>query len=102
MIKLKPEDYQVSPYDVVDYLNDEKDIAAYLNAALADGNPTIIASALGDVARARGMQKISKTTGLNRGNLYQSLTKNGDPKLSTLSKLLKSLDLTLSVTPSSH
>jgi len=40
-------------YDVVNYLQTEDDIAAYLDAVMEDGDPALIASALGDVARAR-------------------------------------------------
>jgi DNA-binding phage protein len=43
----------LSPYDTADYLKTEGDIAAYLNAVMEDGDPELIAAALGDVARAR-------------------------------------------------
>jgi probable addiction module antidote protein len=98
-IQLKPEDFEVSPFDMADYLHDEKDISAYLNEVFADGDPALIASALGDVVRAKGMLKTAKAAKLNRGSLYTSLTKQGDPKISTVSKLIKSLGLSLTVTP---
>jgi probable addiction module antidote protein len=45
------------------------------------------------------MLAVAKATGLNRSNLYQSLTKQGDPKISTVSKLIKSFGLSLAVVP---
>lgn len=45
-----------SRYDTADYLKDEDDIAAYLDAVMEDGDPALIAAALGDVARARNLR----------------------------------------------
>ena len=43
------------PFDVANYLNDEEDIAAYLQATMEDGGPALLAAALGDIARVRGI-----------------------------------------------
>ena len=63
-VKLK-----AKPWDVVDHLKTERDIAGYLEAAFEDGDPTLIAAALGDVARAKGMMEISRQTGVSRAVL---------------------------------
>lgn len=42
-------------YDAAEFLESDEDIAAYLNAALDDGDPVLVSAALGDIARARGM-----------------------------------------------
>lgn len=42
-----------SRYDTADYLKTDEDIAAYLEAVMEDGDPALIAAALGDVARAQ-------------------------------------------------
>ena len=51
------------PFDMVNYLNDEGDVAAYLQAVMEDGDPALLAAALGDIARARGMAQLAKDTG---------------------------------------
>lgn len=44
-----------SQYDSANYLRDEQDAKAYLEAALEDGDPTVIATALANVDRANAM-----------------------------------------------
>lgn len=75
-------------YDVANYLDSDDMIAVYLDAALASGDTSRIAEALGDVARARGMTKIAKATGLAREQLYKSLSATGKPELSTVLKVM--------------
>ena len=99
--KLKSEDFKVSRWDAADYLETPEDVNAYLNEVLLDGDPALIASALGDIARSKGMTSVSKATGLNRANLYQSLNKQGDPKISTVSKLIHSFGFSLTAIPRS-
>lgn len=82
-------------WDAADHLNTVEDMAAYLEAALEDGDPALFAAALGDVARAKGMTKISLDTGLGRESLYKSLSPNGNPEFATVLKVLQSLGLTL-------
>jgi probable addiction module antidote protein len=90
----------IKPYDTADFLETPEDIYYYLNEVLADGDPTLIADALGNIARCKGMTAIAKKTGLNRSNLYHSLNKNGDPQISTVTKLIKSFGFTLIAVPS--
>ena len=75
-------------YDVVDYLESDEMIAVYLDAAFESSDTSRIAEALGDVARARGMTKIAKATGLAREQLYKTLSAAGKPELSTVLKVL--------------
>jgi len=67
------------PLDVSNYLKDEADIAAYLQVATEDGDPALLAAALGDIARARGMTQLARDTGLSRESLYKSLSGEGAP-----------------------
>ena len=53
-----------APFDAADYLDNEKVIAEYLNAALEDENPDVFLIAVGDVAKARGMAQLAKDTGV--------------------------------------
>ena len=82
-------------YDSADYLKTKRDMAAYLEAALEDGNPQVIATALGNIARAKGMSQISKETGLNREALYRALSPEGNPTLATFLQVVHSLGLQL-------
>ncbi|MGZ5866282.1 MAG: addiction module antidote protein [Xanthobacteraceae bacterium] len=75
-------------YDVANYLDSDEMIAAYLDAAFESGDTSRIAEALCDVARARGMTKIAKATGLAREQLYKTLSANGKPELSTVLKVM--------------
>ena len=89
-----------SRYDTADYLKSEEDMAAYLEACLeeAPDDPAFIASALGTIARARGMADLAKQTGLTREGLYNSLSKDGNPSLGTVMKVMKALGLRLTAT----
>ncbi len=88
-----------STWDVTEHLQDEASIAAYIEAVLEDGDPALIAAAIGDVARARGMAQIAQETGRSRESLYRALSQQGNPQLDTLVGVLKALGLRLSVKP---
>lgn len=86
-------------YDTAAYLKDEEEIAAYLEAALEDGDPRVIAAALGDIARARGMTQLAREAGLGRESLYKALSPDGNPEFSTVLKVVRALGLKLHATP---
>lgn len=90
---------ETTKWDAADYLDSPEMIAAYVEAVVEDGDPALIAAALGDIARSKGMTEIAKKTGITREGLYKALSAEGDPKLSTFLGVLKSLGLTLSVKP---
>lgn len=81
------------PYDSADFLDSPDAIAAYIEAAFEDGDPTVITHALGVVARAKGMSDLARSAGVTREALYKALTAEGDPKLSTFIGVLKALGL---------
>ncbi|WP_180898518.1 addiction module antidote protein [Martelella soudanensis] len=93
---------ELTPFDAAGYLETPEDIAFYLEAVLEDGDPALIAAALGDVARSKGMSAVSRRAGVTREALYKALSENGDPKLSTLIGVLKALGLQLAVRPENH
>ena len=74
-------------------------MAAYLEAALKEGEPSLVA-ALGDIARARGMTKLARETGLGRESLYKALSQSGNPEFSTIMKVVEALGLRLHASPS--
>jgi probable addiction module antidote protein len=88
-------------YDVADHLRTPKEMAAYLEACLAecDGDPSFVAKALGDIARAKGMSVLARETGLGRESLYKALSADGNPQLGTVLKVARALGLELSVRP---
>ena len=53
-------------WDPADYLEDASDVVAYLEAALEDGDLQVIAAALGDVVRSKGMTAVAARPGLGR------------------------------------
>ncbi len=91
--------HKTRPYDAAEYLKTEEDMAAYLQAALADGDPAIVVHALGNIARARGMSQIARETGLRRESLYKALSPDGNPEFATVLKVVKALGLQLHAEP---
>lgn len=85
-------------WDVAEHLKTEEDMAAYLEAALEDGDPKLVSAALGDIARAKGMTQIARETGLGRESLYKTLSPEGNPELTTLLKVVHALGLQLHAT----
>ncbi len=82
-------------WDVAEHLKTKKDMAAYLEAVLEDGDPALIAAALGDIARAKGIAKIARETGLGRESLYKALSPDGNPEFATVLKVVRALGLRL-------
>ncbi len=89
----------IKPFDAAEYLIDEQHIESYLEAAFEEGDPALIASAIGDIARARNMTAIAKDSGLTRETIYRAFSKDGNPTLSTLSAVVKALGFQLSIKP---
>jgi probable addiction module antidote protein len=85
------------PWDSAEYLKTDEDIASYLEAVFDDGDPALISHALGVVARAKGMTQIAQAAGLGRESLYKALSPDGNPELSTVSKVMRALGLKLKV-----
>ncbi|BAG01294.1 addiction module antidote protein [Microcystis aeruginosa] len=81
---------QTYPWDAADHLKTKENIAAYLEAALEEGDPSLVVAALGDIARE---------TGLGRESLYKSLSNQGNPEFATVLKVLPALGLRLQVVP---
>ena len=90
---------KASTFDVADYLDNPEIIAEYLSEAFLTADQGLIADAIGNVARAKGMSGIAQNTGLSREGLYKSFSVDGNPELSTTVKVLDSLDMELVVRP---
>lgn len=88
---------KISTWDASEYLETKEDIAAYLNAALEEGDPALLQVALGDVVKARGVSAIAREAGVGRESLYKSLSENGNPSWQTITKVLTALGLKIEV-----
>lgn len=88
---------KAAKWDASEHLETEADIAAYLNAALEDGDTSVIAAALGDIARVKGMTQLAKETGITRDGLYKALSPTGNPSFDTVQKVVRAFGLKLDV-----
>jgi probable addiction module antidote protein len=90
--------FKTCVWDPAEHLETEEDIAAYLDAAFEEGDPSLIAAALGDVARAKGMAQIARDAGLGRESLYKALSPDGNPEFATIMKVVNALGIKLHAT----
>jgi len=93
---------RMTKFDVSDYLTDEETIAEYLNLILAEGDQNLLLSAIGDIAKAKGMKEIADASGLGRESLYKALTPGAKPRFETIMKVLNVLGVNVSITPVRH
>lgn len=84
-------------YDVAEHLRTPEEMAAYLEACFeeAKGDAAFIAKALGDIARAKGMTRVARDSGLSRESLYKALSGERSPGFDTILKVITALGLKL-------
>lgn len=87
------------PFDAAEHLASEEDIAAYLTAVLEDNDAALLAAALGDIARARGMTQIARDAGLAREALYKALRPGSTPRFETIARVCNALGVRLVAQP---
>lgn len=90
---------ETNKWDIVDHLDSDEKIALFLEAVFEDGDPAVIAGAIGEVARARGMSQVAKDAGLSRENLYRALSEGGNPEFATILKVIRAIGYDLTVVP---
>jgi len=93
MAESKKPKTHTTTWDAADYLKSDEDIAQYLEAVFEDGDPALVAAALGDVARAKGMSQVARAAGLGRESLYKALSSSGNPEFATVLKVIRALGL---------
>lgn len=86
-------------FDITEYLEDDQAIAEYLTIVLEEDDPALLAAALGDIARARGMTEIAKASGLTREALYRALRENAQPRFDTINRVCHALGVKLVAQP---
>ncbi len=89
-------------FDAADYLHNEEACAQYLSLAMEDGDPQLLAAALGDIARSRGMSQVARDAGLTREGLYKALGPGGNPSFATVVKVIRALGMRFDVQPGRH
>ena len=84
-------------YDVAEHLRTPEEMAAYLEAVLEEsgGDASLVAKAIGDIARAKGMSQVAKDSGLSRESLYKALSGERSPGIDTILKVIKALGIRL-------
>jgi probable addiction module antidote protein len=86
--------------DLIEALKDPREAAAYLNAALEEGDRELFLLALRNVAEAHGgMAAVSEKANLNRESMYRMLSKKGNPEIKSILTLLHSMGLKMSIEP---
>jgi probable addiction module antidote protein len=80
-------------------LRDSEVAAEYLSEALEDGDTATVLMALRNIteAQADGVAGLAARTQLGRESMYKMLSRTGNPKLSTFTKVLRGLGLKLKV-----
>jgi probable addiction module antidote protein len=90
---------ELPEFDAAEYLNSEEDIAAYLTTVIEENDSSLLAAALGDIARARGMTQVAKDSGITREALYKALRPGSEPRFETVSRVCAALGVRLVAQP---
>jgi len=86
---------ELPEFDAAEYLDSDEAIADYLTQVLSENDGSLLAAALGDIARARGMSEIAASTGLAREALYKALRPGAQPRFDTVSRVCAALGVRL-------
>ncbi len=89
----------LSDFDASEYLDSEDAVAEYLTAIIEENDSSLLAAALGDIARARGMSEISRSSGITREALYKALRPKAQPRFETISRVCEALGVKLIAKP---
>jgi len=96
---------KVSSYqkDLIESLKDPSEAAAYLSAAIEEGDRAVFLLALRNVAEAHGgMAAVAKKANLSRESLYRMLSGKGNPEIKSLYALLRAIGLRLAIEAEPH
>jgi len=78
-------------WDAADYIETKEDVIEYLAVAMEEKDPVFLLTAIGDIARSKGMTQISRELNLDRKGLYKSFSHGGNPSFITVAKVLDNL-----------
>ena len=88
---------ETKPYNPFDHLLTQEDMSDYLTQAFLDDDPAVFVTALGHVAKAKGIAQLATDTGLNRESLYKALSGKTQPKWDTVHRIIKALNINLHI-----
>lgn len=86
---------ELPEFDAAECLNSEEDVAAYITTVLEEKDPALLATALGNIARSRGMTQVAKDSGITREALYKALRPGSEPRFDTVSRVCAALGVRL-------
>ncbi len=86
-------------FDITEHLDSEQAISEYLTIVLEENDAALLATALGDIAKARGMTEVAKSSGITREALYKALRPDSQPRFETISKVCQALGVKLCALP---
>ncbi len=81
--------------DFAEHLYTDQAVAEYLTVILEENDPALLAAALGDIARARGMSEIARASGISREALYKALRPDAQPRFDTINRVCAALGIKL-------
>ena len=90
---------ELPEFDAAEYLNSEEGVAAYLTTVLEENDSALLAAAIGDIARARGLSQVAKDSGIAREALYKALRPGSKPRFETISRVCAALSVRLVAQP---
>lgn len=90
---------EIPEFDAAEYLTSDEEVAAYLTTILEENDAALLAAALGDIARARGMTQIAKDSGITREALYKALRPGSEPRFDTVRRVCAALGVRLVAQP---
>ena len=90
---------ELPEFDAAQFLDNEDAVAAFLSDILQANDPALLAAALGDIARSRGMTDIARAAGLTREALYKALRPHAQPRFDTVQRVCAALGVKLVAQP---
>ena len=88
---------KTTPFNPIDFLKTDDEIATYLTEAYRDDDPAVFIVALGHVVKQKGLAQLAEDTGLNRESLYKTFNGKVQPKWDTVHRLLKAMKVELAI-----
>ncbi len=86
---------KIKPFVISDHLKTNEDMSQYFSEVWQSGNAEAIVGALGDIAKAKGIEHLASITGLNGDSLYSALRPGSNPRFDTIFKIMQGLDIKL-------
>ena len=90
---------QTQPFEAARFLEDDEAVAVFITSILEENNPALLAAALGEVAKARGMAQVAEKSGMAREALYKALRSDSQPRFETIARVCAALGVKLVAQP---